>query len=244
MFDNSVVISKDVVVVNRIPQEDIDHIIDIMFDERKKEELEFLGSGMYGKVFKIVGKDGFQYAVKQVRLERIDGNNDLASSRYKPHDANFLESLQGCEGFPTLFFYIEGIFEYGARRYRYMIMVSNCINGYTLGKVRDEVDKRTDFFQNMSNTFIDKLKDSLSSALKRGILPNDLHLNNIMFDLDTGNAVIIDTGCFYVQSNIRDNSNLIDPLEFYETKRCIKELESLVSDVNIIYLNKSEKMGA
>ena len=125
-----------------------------------------------------------------------------------------------------------------------MIMVSNCINGYTLGKVRDEVDKRTDFFQNMSNTFIDKLKDSLSSALKRGILPNDLHLNNIMFDLDTGNAVIIDTGCFYVQSNIRDNSNLIDPLEFYETKRCIKELESLVSDVNIIYLNKSEKMGA
>ncbi|MBA4601780.1 serine/threonine protein kinase [Thermoactinomyces mirandus] len=108
------------------------------------------------------------YAVK-VFKEDYSENDDYKILRY----------LNGHPAFPE-FHYIDGNHHW---------MVVDKVNGYTLGQVVKSGEKlRSDMY--------DKIEEIVEDCYNEGIVPADLHLNNIMIDREN-QIRVIDTGRFF-----------------------------------------------
>lgn len=238
---------KNVHVINPIPQQDMDAIIEIVTSGNVRSTLVELGHGAFGTVYQFDGSDGTMYAVKYLSVTTWTEDNSpsiIQERMDRPHDAHYLEELQGIECFPKLYFYVDGTFQYRRETTRYLIMVSEKVNGYQLAKVRDDhstTGARAEFVANKSNTLVEQLEASLEKALRRGVVPKDLHQQNVMFDIDKGLAVIVDTGNF----NFRNNSMRITSVkDAHQAQNCIEETKGLVETASNFIYNRRRKTGA
>jgi serine/threonine protein kinase len=228
LFGDRIVTSKNVKVVNEIPKYDFDKIMNTVFTSGYKynggnDRPESLGSGAFGTVYLIEGEDDAEYAVKVI----YDITKD------KPHDANFLEHLQGDECYLKLFFYVDGEYKCNItsqNSYRYLVMVTPRVKGHTFSAIlegRKSSELKVEFFKNMQNNLVDKLQEAFDKAVKVGIKPVDLHQGNLMFNLDTGMAVIVDTGNFQYFSNEKgEGKNKAN--ELHQVRSCMHDIEHAI----------------
>jgi hypothetical protein len=231
MYESMTNVIKNLHIVNETPQADIDKITNIMFDYKAVRELEMLGSGAFGNVYKIVGESGFEYAVKFVHTIEDD----------EAHDAEILEQLQGTEGFLKLFFYIDGTIDKPSYwedskivTQRYLIMVTPRVNGYTISSIReDRTNKaKVEFLESMNNNLVGKLSEAFQLAISNGIKPIDLHQGNMMFNVDTGMIVVVDTGNFEYYKNSNFGSKVRTIEDDVTSKNCVSDINKFLERCN------------
>ncbi len=109
------------------------------------------------------------YAVK-VFKENCSENNDFV----------MLSLLRDHPAFPTLHFKDQ------------KFMVVEKVKGYTLGEIRKAGDQ-------LGDQYFEQIEKIVEDCYKEGIIPGDLHLNNIMIDHDK-KVKIIDVGRFFCTS--------------------------------------------
>lgn len=92
-------------------------------------------------------------------------------------DAAILNRLAGHAAFPTIHY----------REDRFMIV--DKVSGYTLGQALKAGEK-------VNQRLFDQIEAAVERCYREGIIPDDLHLNNIMVDQD-GQVKIVDVGRFF-----------------------------------------------
>lgn len=202
--------------VNKMPEKDMKRLINTLFDVDgnlnrdveyfEKHGMKKLGAGVYGTVYEFVGEDGYEYAVKI----SVGGTNDYTNL----HDGIILEKLQGIKGYNKLFFYLDGYIEedrWGIEIHSFFIMVTKKVKGFTIGKVTDNNDKDgsciKQFIENARKDIIEVFACSISKAHNKNLYPDDIHQNNVMFDVESKIAVIVDVGNFKKLSDNINQSN-------------------------------------
>lgn len=101
-------------------------------------------------------------------------------------DYKTLSGLNGHPAFPA--------FHYIDQRKRWMVVEK--VDGFTLAEaVRsgEKLDSRT----------YAQIEEIVEDCYDEGIIPSDLHLNNLMLDKDTNRIRVIDTGRFFLQRTKR-----------------------------------------
>jgi serine/threonine protein kinase len=181
--------------LNRILLEANDSPLRVNDDYFLENGMTIIGCGHFGRVFEYIGSDGYAYAVKVARYD---------SQSYLEHDGQILHKLQGIDGYPKLFYYIEGKADYlrkswGKPEYgkeEFNIMVSRRVNGFSIRNAIDIAYCRKDFFKKASLDILTQMEDTIKKTYDLGYYPDDTHSDNVMIDMDNGNAVIVDVGYF------------------------------------------------
>lgn len=181
--------------LNRILLEHDNSPLRIQDDYFLDNGMTIIGSGHFGRVFEYIGSDGYAYAVKVARYD---------DQSYKEHDGQILHKLQGIDGYPKLFYYIEGKANFLKRSWGtpdygnegFNIMVSRRVHGFSIKDAINIAYCRKDFFKKASLDILPKMEDTIKKTYELGYYPDDTHSENVMIDMDNGSAVIVDVGYF------------------------------------------------
>ena len=156
-------LNSEVKIINPILQSDIDYIINIISNNKIQNECDLIGSGQSGSVYLYK-----EFAIKVFNYENED--IDMA-------DPYYLERLQGYEGFPTLFFYVNERF-----------MVTEYVEGCIITELPyNQIVPLPEF------THI--LESHIQYADSKGLMVTDLHAENIILT-PYGYPVLIDVGSY------------------------------------------------
>jgi hypothetical protein len=202
-------ISFKVTTLNGMADGDFQRLLAILIDEKEgitfhsqhwdmeQRGLKRLGFGCYGDVYEFIGSNGYEYAVKICSFK----NSALQ------HDGEILSKLQGIVGFPKLFLYIDGESETSD----FMIMVSQKINGFTIAKIVNPWNADKILVQQFKDTFEPEIlkifNQTIRSSFARGLRPDDVHIENVMYDINEKIFYVVDVGKFTNTkfTEVRDN---------------------------------------
>jgi len=132
-----------------------------------------------GKSGHVVQYKDYPYAIKLFKDDAKETN-----------DAFILNSLQHSNFFPTLFAYQEHSF-----------MITELVEGKTIY----QIDEKNGSLLAEYEPYIEKAE---LAARKVGLIPSDIHLNNLMIDEKTGKLKIIDVGNFKTHESHSDDFRL------------------------------------
>jgi tRNA A-37 threonylcarbamoyl transferase component Bud32 len=204
-----------------------------------------VGEGMYGIVFKTVGKDPialklikskkFKYAVYKVPNELK--NDELALQISNPvwREYTILKHLNLDKGTPI----------YKGKKGRCAVIPLTFHFGITIGEYLSR--KRT--IEELLKIY-NSCKDAICALHQRGVIHNDLHLYNIIFNADDSKVFIVDYGMcqllsetkwkeeyfrnFYFHSNTFEHKRKVDLSNFKEQFISFLQNDESLYDQNTI----------
>lgn len=195
------VYEKDLVIVNEMPQEDLNIIMSLHYSKTISEKLELIGTGEFGRVYAYKSLSGKEYAIK---IEKEMHEKNYGGQTF---DATILSKLQGIKYIPKLYAHIGEDF-----------LIVDRVKGVTIEAYKDGQTRgiypREDF------VFV--FEKTIDNIFERSIRPSDLHLKNIMIN-DEGLPIMVDFGHWedYTNSPIKPSKSsvmyrIINLKDFYE----------------------------
>lgn len=144
----------NVEVVNDIPQEDLDYIVNL-YEHGNLGGLDFLGKGEYGYV----------YGYKNYAIKKIYDTDPHGSA-----DARVLKDISHLDSVVTLYAVIDNY-----------TLITERIEGRTL---RNYMEISTDNPLNLGEDTLEQFNEALMDIIQLGYTPWDMHGDNIMVDKD------------------------------------------------------------
>lgn len=169
-------------VVTPLPLEDLMFMVEEINNGLKSDELTVLGRGHFGKV---VGYKNF--AIKYVAggSNSYNGYGDYNRSGNELLDAYVLKQLQSVESIPRLYAVVDD-----------NAIIIEKINGMTMQQYKTQMEDSNKMDNFISVDFVEAHKEAMKDILMQGLVPHDLHMENVMIDKNTGLPKIIDVGLF------------------------------------------------
>lgn len=191
-------VKYDVELINEIPQQDLDYMMNLIEKGKRAldKELERLGRGAYGTV----------YGYKDYAIKILNGYEEgFNSCDAETNDGDILEGLQSVKYVPKLYAKIENR----------AIIVSR-VRGLTVSEyVKAMRNGKCENFINPS--FNTAFEEALKDVVMLGYKPYDLHDCNVMIDYDNGLPIIVDVGLFSRWDKSFKDRNSIDLRDTYPT---------------------------
>lgn len=156
-------------LVNDIPMDVVEYIMDVYESNEIGKTLELIGSGTYGRVYAL----GEKYAIK------VSVGSNTMSQMYS-NDANILQKLSHIEAIPTLYAIIDN-----------KCLIMERVNGAELDSYRHALNNP----YNVTHQTLTEWDEALLQIIDAGYSPFDLHENNVMISKD-GRVKIVDVGFF------------------------------------------------
>lgn len=169
-------------VVTPLPLEDLTFMVEEINNGLKSDELTVLGRGHFGKV---VGYKNF--AIKYVAggSNSYNGYGDYNRSGNELLDAYVLKQLQSVESIPRLYAVVDD-----------NAIIIEKIDGMTMQQYKTQMEDSSKMDNFISLDFVKAHEEAMRDILMQGLVPHDLHMDNVMIDKNTGLPKIIDVGLF------------------------------------------------